>query len=503
MRSFCFVHYMQKNEKTEKKILPEAFCERMRQLLEEEAEEFFRSYEMERAYGLRYNPLKFESGEAFEQRLSEIVKWRLTSVPWCQEGYYYQPEDQPGKHPWHEAGAYYIQEPSAMSAVELLQPQPGERILDLCAAPGGKSTQIAGKMQGQGLLVSNEFYGNRAKILAQNVERMGIGNTVVLNEPAEHLSQGFPEFFDRILVDAPCSGEGMFRKDPGAVQEWGPENVELCASRQREILSHAAEMLKPQGVLVYATCTFAPQENESCLAWFLEKYPQFSAERMEAADSYFSSGRADWAVYGSGHLENVKEEVAKAYRLWPHRLHGEGHFAVRLVKSGSAEEREDFPCAAKRNHGRKMKRKKEDARLEEAVCLFKEFEKNTLKIQLEEKQPGAYVLFSDQLYLLPEEMPELKGWKVVRAGLHLGACRKNRFEPAHALALYLRPEQVRQSVQLTDSKPLKYLHGETVSCCPEQKGWTLVCVAGLSMGWGKASNGVVKNHYPRGLRICY
>ncbi len=476
----------------------------MKWLLAKEAEEFFRSYEMERVYGLRYNPLKFESGEVFEQKLSETVKWRLAPVPWCQEGYYYQPSDQPGKHPWHEAGAYYIQEPSAMSAVELLGVQPGERVLDLCAAPGGKTTQIAGKMLGQGLLVSNEFYGSRAKILAQNVERMGIGNTVVLNESTERLSQGFGEFFDRILVDAPCSGEGMFRKDPGAAQEWSLQNVEMCAGRQHEILSHAAEMLKPKGVLVYATCTFAPQENEGCLAWFLKKYPQFSVERIEMADLHFSQARAEWAVYGTERAESMPEdEVAKAYRLWPHKLQGEGHFAVRLVKSDSAGIRVASECAERQKCGRKINRKKENVRLEEAICLFKEFEKNTLQVQLDERQPGKYVLFSDHLYLIPEEMPELKGWKVVRAGLHLGVCRKNRFEPAHALALYLSLRQVKHAVQLTDSEALKYLHGETVSATNGQKGWTLVCVSGLSLGWGKSTNGVVKNHYPKGLRICY
>ncbi len=231
------------NQNNQYTMLPEAFCERMRRLLGDEAEEFFNSYEKERAYGLRYNPLKFSSKEAFENSLSQTADWELQPVPWCQEGYYYQAKDQPGKHPWHQAGAYYIQEPSAMSVVELLAPKPGEKICDLCAAPGGKTTQIAGKMQGQGLLVANECYGSRAKILAQNVERMGIRNAMVLNESTERLAQGLPEFFDRILVDAPCSGEGMFRKDPQAVSEWSAENVQLCAKRQHQILSHAAGML--------------------------------------------------------------------------------------------------------------------------------------------------------------------------------------------------------------------------------------------------------------------
>lgn len=275
-------------------ILPEEFCQRMQELLEEEAREFFESFKEERAYGLRCNLLKFQSREDFQTNASNIENWELSPIPWCEEGYYYQPKNQPGKHPWHEAGAYYIQEPSAMSAVELLGAKPGEKICDLCAAPGGKTTQIAGKMQGKGLLVANEFYSARAKILSQNVERMGIANTVVLNESTESLAKGFVDFFDRILVDAPCSGEGMFRKDPQAAQEWSLENVALCAKRQRQILEHAAKMLRPGGVMVYATCTFAPLENEKCIAWFLKEHPEFSLEQVRTADQYFGKGRPEW-----------------------------------------------------------------------------------------------------------------------------------------------------------------------------------------------------------------
>lgn len=499
--------------------LPGAFCQRMRKLLGTEAEEFFVSYEKEREYGLRYNSLKFKSQQEFEEILIREPEWELSPVPWCVEGYYYNAAVRPGRHPWHEAGAYYIQEPSAMSAVELLDARPGEKICDLCAAPGGKTTQIAGKMQGQGLLVSNEFYGNRAKILSQNVERMGIANAVVLNESTEHLAQVFPELFDRILVDAPCSGEGMFRKEPEAVQEWSPENVGLCATRQQEILNHAAEMLKPGGAMVYSTCTFAPEENEQCICHFLEHHPEFSVEASEIGEKYFSHGQAEWADFAcsSAEADMWREEIAKSYRLWPHKLRGEGHFAVRLRKADGQSENmgmsADVPVG-KQKQNRKAAKDKEAIRLEAAVSDFREFQKQDLQIDLEEKLPGRYVLFSDQLYLLPEEMPELKGLKVVRAGLHLGTCKKNRFEPSHALALYLHPEDVKQSVELSSesgktegaaecSGALKYLHGETVTCGSEQKGWTLVCVDGLSLGWGKAVNEVVKNHYPKGLRICY
>lgn len=471
----------------EKIKLPGAFCQKMQGLLGEEAEDFFSSYQKEREYGLRYNPLKFESQQKFEEKMMREPEWNLSSVPWCVEGYYYEARERPGRHPWHEAGAYYIQEPSAMSAVELLGAAPGEKICDLCAAPGGKTTQIAGKMRGQGLLVSNEFYANRAKALAQNVERMGIANTVVLNESTEHLAEKFSEFFDRILVDAPCSGEGMFRKDPQAVQEWSPENVLLCAERQQEILSHAAEMLRPGGVLVYSTCTFASEENEQCIQHFLEHHAEFSLEPSEIGERYFSHGQDVCAGLESG----------GTYRLWPHKLRGEGHFAARLRKAGN-------PGVEAGNKRRKGIKKKETTEVAAAASAFRNFQAQALRIDIEEKLSGRYVLFLDNLYLLPEEMPELSGLRVVRAGLHLGTCKKNRFEPSHALALYLHQDEVRQWVELSlKREALKYLHGETVSCDSGQKGWTLACVDGLSLGWGKAQNGIVKNHYPKGLRICY
>lgn len=497
--------------------LPGAFCERMQKLLGAEAEEFFSSCQKEREYGLRYNPLKFRSQKEFEEILDREPEWKLSPVPWCSQGYYYRGTGRPGRHPWHEAGAYYIQEPSAMSAAELLGAEPGERICDLCAAPGGKTTQIAGKMQGQGLLVANEFHGGRAKILAQNVERMGIANTVVLNESTAHLAQGFPGFFDRILVDAPCSGEGMFRKEPEAASEWTPENVELCAVRQQEILEHAAEMLRPGGVLVYSTCTFSPQENEQCICRFLEAHTEFSLETSDVGEQYFAPGRMEWASYEGGDAGGICREIVKTYRLWPHKLRGEGHFAARLRKAGSLDRKEGIAGSDRlydkkegiagndRLYGKKEGRKrgggKRASELEAAVARFHEFQGKSLRINLEKKHSGRYVLFSEQLYFLPENMPELSGWRVVRPGLHLGTCKKNRFEPSHALALYLHREEAGQSVECAD--PLRYLHGETIPCESTSKGWTLVCVDGLPLGWGKAVNGTLKNHYPKGLRICY
>ena len=247
--------------------LPPDFLLEMEHLMEteEEYQAFLESYQKKRAYGLRRNPLRYDR-EEFERKMP----FKLRPIPWTKEGYYYEPEEQPGKNPYHEAGDYYIQEPSAMAVVELLDPKPGEYICDLCAAPGGKSSQIAGRLMGQGLLVSNEYVPKRAQILAQNMERMGVPNCVILNEDTVKLSQRFPGFFDRIVIDAPCSGEGMFRKDETAIENWSLQNVDLCAKRQMEILENGAGMLKPGGILVYSTCTFSEKEDEQVIPFDVE-----------------------------------------------------------------------------------------------------------------------------------------------------------------------------------------------------------------------------------------
>ena len=284
-------------------MLPEAFLLRIRQQLGDEYDDFLKSLERPRAVALRFNPLKGERPEL------PFVK---EPVPWEQEGFYYDPEARPGLHVYHEAGVYYLQEASAMAPVFLLDPQPGEKICDLCAAPGGKTTQIAGKMQGKGFLLCNEINPKRAKTLSRNIERMGVANALVTNEHPENLAKRFPGFFDRVLVDAPCSGEGMFRKEEAAVTDWSVETVQMCARRQAEILSSGAELVKPGGRLVYSTCTFAPEENEETIAAFLESHPEFSLEKVDAP--WFTPA-------GEGQ-----------FRLWPHKLLGEGHFAAKLVK---------------------------------------------------------------------------------------------------------------------------------------------------------------------------
>ena len=438
-------------------MLPQAFLDRIRQQLGPEYEAFLASYDRPRALGLRLNPLKTSR--------FPTLPFPISPLPWAAHGFWYPPEARPGLHPWHEAGLYYLQEPSAMAPAELLGVEPGQRVLDLCAAPGGKSTQLAAKMQGQGLLVCNEYHPKRAKILAQNVERMAISNALVLQETPERLAKRFPGWFHRVLVDAPCSGEGMFRKEAAALADWSPELVEMCARRQAGILDAAAALLAPGGRLVYSTCTFAPQEDEGAVAAFLTRHPEFEIETLEAP--WFSPGDGS---AGPG-LEHT-------FRLWPHRLRGEGHYAAVLRKApGPAA---PTPVIAKPD------------RLPASWDAFA----RDLGISL---PAGKALSFGPSWFWAPEELPDLTGLRVLRPGLELGQCRGDRLLPAHALALWLSDAPRIRDLDPASPEAVQYLAGEELrggGPC----GWTLVTAGGLSLGWGKGSGDVLKNHYPKGLR---
>lgn len=352
-----------------------------------------------------------------------------------------------------------------MAPVQVLDVKPGDMVLDLCAAPGGKSTQIAGKLQGKGLLISNEIIPSRAKILSENIERIGVKNAIVTNEDSEHLADVFPEFFDKIMVDAPCSGEGMFRKNSLACDEWSLENVEKCGIRQAEILDNAAVMLKPGGRMVYSTCTFSSIENEETIKAFLDRHPDFHIIKTTLPGGITQ-----------GYLPGT-------LRLWPHKLDGEGHFVAVLSKDGSLKENEY-------THEKGLKKKD--------LKEYAEFEKEYLNISLD----GIFIKFGNQLYLLPDITPSLKGIKVLRPGLHLGTILKNRFEPSHSLALAVNKDEFKNVCNLTldDNKAYSYLNGETFEYDSKNKGWYLITICGYSIGFGKLSIGIMKNHYPKGLR---
>lgn len=453
-------------------MLPEQFLNRMKNLLGEEYADFLASYDRPNFQSLRVNLLK-----GGEEDLTKKVNFLKDKVPWAEGGYYYGNEARPGRHPFHEAGVYYIQEASAMAPAAFLAPRPGERVLDLCAAPGGKSTQLAGAMRGKGLLVCNEIHPQRAKILSGNIERMGIGNALVINHEPAYLAKRFPAYFDKILVDAPCSGEGMFRKSQEAIAEWSPENIEMCAQRQRDILESAAVMLRAGGRLVYSTCTFAPEEDEGTISSFLKKHPEFYLEEVEKYPG-MTGGM-------SSVQETDREGMDKTVRLWPYKLKGEGHFVACLKKEDEAKDGAlELGIEEK---GISLKECKE----------WEVFQDQYLKVPLS----GSYIKFGEQLYLLPEKMPLLAGLKVLRPGLHLGAFKKNRFEPAHGLALFLKPKEVKNTLDLSLQEASSYLSGQTL-LKEGEKGWYLISVEGYSLGWGKLSGGVMKNHYPKGLRLC-
>ncbi len=537
--------------------LPKEFLQRMEEMLGREYPAFLSSYQEPCAQGLRLNRLKGreEAKEACERA------FHLTPVPWSEDGFYYQEGDRPGKHPFHEAGLYYIQEPSAMAAAELLGPEPGDYVLDLCAAPGGKSSHIASLLGGRGFLLSNEIHGARARILSQNMERMGIANGAVTSHDSKSLARWFPEYFDKIMVDAPCSGEGMFRKDEAARGEWSPAGVKACAIRQQEILEHAALMLKPGGKLLYSTCTFSPEEDEGSVAAFLDAHQEFSIQASSFYDG-FHRGNPQWLPGGGG-----REALRQTWRIWPHKVRGEGHYLALLTKAeggaGSAEEafgREKSGISAgEETFGREKVRisageeafgreragilageeafGREKARISAGEEAFGRERagvsgggaRNQIKDKARrecflsfcqelfpaapgqktpelawEQMPGYYRMFGENLYYVHEGLPQGEGMRILRPGLHLGVFKPKRFEPSHALALYLKPSQVRRSysLQAEGGEAKRYLRGETLEASGREGGWTLVDVEGFSLGWAKQAQGVLKNHYPKGLRWC-
>lgn len=457
--------------------LPIEFEKKMKAFLGDEWDDFLYSYDNNRFQALRFNTLKVQSPEE-RMRILKILKISSDKkVSWANEAYYFDENVRPGKHPYHEMGLYYIQEPSAMSAAALLAPKPGMRVLDLCAAPGGKSTQLATYLGDSGLLVSNEINTQRSRILSQNIERMGIKNAIVTNEDSFVLASHFPGFFNAIQVDAPCSGEGMFRKLPEAIEQWSMENVAICAARQKEILDNAAVMLKPGGVIVYSTCTFSKEENEDVIEYFLERHPDFTLEEME--------------------------------RFWPHKVDGEGHFVAKLVRRGSVDT--DLKADRKTKKNKNSKNRKNETKpalTKENMKLLSEFLDETISEDMAAWiKNSRLVMFGEQLYRLPDMEVDIKGLKVQRAGLHIGEFKKQRFEPSHSLALALKLNDAKNVVKLTCDNPqtIGFFNGQSVMLSDEQtaeckKGWALVCVDGYPAGWGKVNGAQVKNHYPKGLR---
>lgn len=455
--------------------LPADFITKYTKLMgEDEATDFLTSFNNETNHGFRVNPLKGH------QPIQESLDF---PVEYSQWGYYGEIN---GKTSDHQSGAIYSQEPSAMYVGEVVHPKLGENVLDLCAAPGGKTTHLGSFMNNTGLLIANEIDGGRVKVLTENVERFGLTNTIVTNSTPEDIAGKLPDFFDRILVDAPCSGEGMFRKNPEAVKYWNLDYPTECALRQREILTEAVKVIKPGGELIYSTCTFAPEEDEQIVAWLVEKYgfeilPVKKYEGMVA-------GKPEWA--------NGNKDLEKCVRLFPHKFNGEGHFIAKLKKPVNSDVSTTSTKRKKKNQI-KINAQITDP-TNEQTKLWQQFKHDYLaNINF-----TKLVVYRDNLYSVPFETPNLTGVKIHRLGLWIGTFKKNRFEPSYALALAIKASEWRLSLNINEINWNHYVSGDTFAVSKDlKKGWYLLVHDFQAVGFGKVVNGVVKNFFPKGLRF--
>lgn len=458
--------------------LPEKFENKMKELLQDEYDDYLQCYDEPRYYGLRVNTNKI-SVEDF----LKIAPWPLTPVPWIPNGFYYDGDKiQPSKHPYYFAGLYYLQEPSAMTPASRIPVEPGERVLDVCAAPGGKATELGAKLKGEGVLIANDISNSRARGLLKNLELFGIGNMMVISEEPGKLVEYFPEYFDKILIDAPCSGEGMFRKDKKMVKAWEEHGPEFFSKLQRSIITQAAAMLKPGGMILYSTCTFDPLENEKTVEYLLETCPEFKICEMEGYEG-FCEGIPKY-------VENHSEEYRKTVRIFPHKMQGEGHYLALVKKGDDNTERKNEKTAKPKSGAKKLP--------EELEQFLKELAWDVDKSRLDIRE--------ERVYYMPENLPMLKGVRFLRSGLLLGEVKKNRFEPSQALAMCLKKEEYPRILDLpvSDDRVIKYLKGETLDVeditSRKEKGWYLVCVDGYPLGFGKLANQTLKNKYLPGWR---
>lgn len=467
--------------------LPQSFLDSMKEILGEDYEAFLAGFDGQRQYGLRVNTLKMNL-EEFER----IAPFHLKKVPWISNGYFYEAEDAPAKHPFYSAGLYYLQEPSAMTPASRLKVQPGERVLDLCAAPGGKATELGAALQGEGLLVANDINTARARALLRNLELFGISNSFVTNEPPHVLAERFPEFFHKIMVDAPCSGEGMFRKNPAVVDSWQEKGPEYFSKLQREIIVQAADMLLPGGMMFYSTCTFSPLENEKTITHLLKERPDMEVIPMEDYEG-FAEGLTSYRG------EVFDESCKLCRRIWPHKMSGEGHFMALLHKKSGTQQQVQQTVSQSSIWWEKCKglNKEQKAAAEDFF--------SHVNIAYDGKQIDVR---GDNLYYLPAPKYDGRGLHFLRNGLFMGEFKKKRFEPSQPFALALHAQDFDQVLDFPadDERLSRYLRGETLDVSDliagekKRKGWQLVMVAGHPLGFGKLVNNNLKNKYPAGWR---
>ena len=451
---------------SDKNWLPSKFIDEMKEMLGDEFDDFLASYDEDYYRGIRCNTLKITPSE-FEKKVPFVSE----KVDWVQNGYYTSEDEQPAKHPYYFAGLYYIQDPSAMMPASQLPVEPGDRVLDLCAAPGGKTTELGAKLKGEGVLVSNDISASRVKALVKNVELFGIKNAVVVSESPDKLAERLEGYFDKILVDAPCSGEGMFRKVHSIAKNWEQYGSQYYADIQRTVLPSAVKMLKPGGMMIYSTCTFSKLEDEDSISFILENNPDM--------------------------------ELIESHKLFPHKIKGEGHFvallhkkdtATALAVESSAKDGKEKGTINKYDTKVRSKYKKIS---DEA---FDFFESIGFKIDV-----SRLWVNEDRINMLPDDAPDLSRLRVLRTGLFLGEMKKGRFEPSQSLALALKAEEYPNvlDLKLDDDRVVRYLKCESIDVEDGEvnDGYCMVAVDGYPLGWGKVDKGRFKNKYLPSWRL--
>jgi len=454
--------------------LPENFLDIMKDILQDEYDDFLKSFKIDNVKGLRINTLKIDTHSFTDKNL-----FNLENIPWCNEGFYMKDydEERPAKHPYYHCGLYYIQEPSAMIPVEVLDPQPGDKVLDIAAAPGGKTTQIAAKLQNKGIIVSNYISPKRVRALEKNINLFGIKNSIILNDSPENIKNNFANYFDKILIDAPCSGEGMFKRDKRALSDWNEENNTQLSKLQRDILSNTASMLKPGGRLVYSTCTFSLIENEGTIDWFLKEFPEFEVLDIEGLHSLSP---------GMPHLIRASEDISKTRRAWPHKIHGDGHFIALLQKKSSVMEDNPQQIFQIKNNF-----------TSDELSIIKQFFVDTLNI--EEKN---IIRIKNKVYIPTDIDRDISGVRIISNGIYLGELKKNRFIPSQQYAMTLEMKDAKNVVNISskDINSYKYLKGETIML-ENNKGWNLICIDSFPCGWAKGNGDSLKNYYEPSWRM--
>ena len=483
--------------------LPLPFLERMKEMLGDDYDAFLKSYKNPRTYGLRVNTAKLSC-----QDFQTLSPFPIRPIPWINTGYFYEEESRPARCPYYQAGLYYLQEPSAMTPASRIPVEPGEYVLDMCAAPGGKATAVGSALKGEGLLVANDISTTRARALLRNLELFGIPNLFVANEKPEKMVKNFPEFFHKIMVDAPCSGEGMFRKNPAVVDSWKEKGPEYFSKLQREIIVQAADMLLPGGMMFYSTCTFSPLENEKTITYLLKERPDMEVVPMEDYEN-FAEGLTSYKD------EAFDESCKLCRRIWPHKMSGEGHFMALLHKKSGAEQE----IKSDEKASKKSKKAKKKQQTETLSSVWWEKCKSLSKEQKAAAEDffahvniaydvGRIDVRGDNLYYLPEPQYDGRGLHFLRNGLFMGEFKKKRFEPSQPFALALRAQDFDQVLDFPadDERLQRYLRGETLDVSDlingekKRKGWQLVMVAGYPLGFGKLVNNNLKNKYPAGWR---